>query len=139
MNREFLFYRRWPAGRTCRALGLSLALLLIGCAGARDLGPYTDLRWKIESFYRDHAWEEGARCVLPSMSITQWEVLEETPDKLVIGVRYAWRDDRNSGFDPELGRVQVGICQGFNSRVFTVVRGPAGMQVQSMTGEQRRR
>ncbi|WP_191060626.1 hypothetical protein [Geminicoccus harenae] len=139
MNREFHSSHRRRAGRACKVLGLGLALLLMGCAAARDLGPYTDLRWKIESYYRDHAWEEGARCVLPRMSITQWEVLEETPDKLVIGVRYAWADDRNSGFDPELGRSQAGTCQGFNSRVFTVVRGPAGMQVESMTGEQRRR
>jgi hypothetical protein len=122
-----------------RHIGAVLVVLsLMGCAGTTDLGPYPDLRWKIESFYRDHAWEEGARCVLPSMSITQWEVLEETDEKLVVGVRYAWRDDRNSGFDPELGRVQGNTCVGFNSRVFTIAKSRDGLKVQSMTGDQRR-
>ncbi|WP_027135961.1 hypothetical protein [Geminicoccus roseus] len=129
-----------PIQRLARALagGLAAMLLLAGCAATTDLGPYSDLKWKIESFYRDHAWEEGARCVLPSMSITQWEVLEETPEKLVVGVRYAWQDDRFGGYDPMLGRNEANICSGFNSRVFTVAKGPAGLQVESMTGEQRR-
>jgi len=126
----------------CRSIGqvgvLLGALVMAGCAGTTDLGPYTDLRWKIESYYRDHAWEEGARCVLPTMSITRWEVLEDTPEKLVIGVRYAWQDDRNSGFDQELGRPQTVTCAGFNSRVFTIAKSPDGLQVQSMTGDQRR-
>lgn len=121
-----------------RRAALAGLVLLAGCAQTTDLGPYSDLRWKIESYYRDHAWEEGARCVLPSMSVLRWEVLEDTPEKLVVGVRYAWQDDRNTGFDPELGRYQAGTCQGFNSRVFTIAKGPAGLQVQSMTGEQRR-
>ena len=126
--------RSWP-GRLAAA---GLLLILTACAASRDLGPYSDLRWKIESFYRDNAWEEGARCVLPTMSITRWEVLDDTPDKLVIGARYAWQDDRNSGFDLELGRSQVGTCSGFNSRVFTIGKTPNGLVVQSMTGEQRR-
>ena len=121
-----------------RRLIPALILLLGACAASRDLGPYSDLRWKIESFYRDNAWEKGARCVLPTMTITRWEILEDSADKLVVGTRYAWKDDRNSGFDPTLGRVQEGTCQGFNSRIFTVDKSPNGLIVESMTGEQRR-
>ena len=112
--------------------------LMVACAGLNDLGPYPDLRWKIESYYRDNAWEEGARCVLPSMTITRWRVLEETPDKLVMAVRYAWEDDTHSDFDGPVPRVRAGTCSGFNERVFTIDKSPNGLQVHSMTGEQRR-
>ncbi|HEX2524716.1 MAG TPA: hypothetical protein VHL31_00215 [Geminicoccus sp.] len=114
------------------------AMLLAGCAGMNDLGPYPDLRWKIESYYRDNAWEEGARCVLPTMSVTRWRVVEETPEKIVMEVRYAWQDDRNVDYNRFPGLGGSSTCVGFNERLFTIAKGPNGLQVQSMTGEQRR-
>lgn len=125
--------------RRCGAILVSL-LLLGACAGARDLGPYSDLRWKIQQFYADNAWEMGATCVLPRMSITDWRVVEQTPEQMILEVRYHWLDDRNrdSPFDRGFG-FGSGWCEGFNTRRFTVVKAPTGFQVSAMTGEQRPR
>lgn len=112
-------------------------LLLAACAGVNDLGSYTDLRWKLQSFYQDHAWEEGARCVLPSMSITQWKVVEETPEKIVMDVRYAWRVQNDGGRSRSRTSGGGGTCSGFNERRFTIVKSRDGLQIESMTGEQR--
>ncbi|HWL72059.1 MAG TPA: hypothetical protein VNS22_27265 [Geminicoccus sp.] len=106
------------------------AAVLAALAGCSTLQPplpdHPDAVAAIEAYYRAHAWEEGARCISPSMQVTQADVLEDTPDRLVVQTRYYWRDGKRSS-------KAAGFCSGFSSRTFTL----EGGRVVGMTGEQR--
>jgi uncharacterized protein YcfL len=104
------------------------ALLASACTTTQILPGHPDAIPAIESFYDRNAWEEGARCVGPSMSVTRAEVLEETANRLVVQVRYYWRDNRL------MSDRGASTCSGFATRTFTLENGA----VVSMTGEQRR-
>jgi hypothetical protein len=106
---------------------LPAAALLAACSTTPLLPDQPGAVAAIEDYYARHAWEEGARCVLPHMSVTAAEVVESADGRTVVDVRYFWRDGRldsdNSG----------NICTGFASRRFTLESG----RVVAMTGEQR--
>ena len=101
--------------------------VLAGCSNLQPLPDHPDAVTAIEAYYRANAWEEGARCVSPSMQVTQTKVLEDTPGRLVVETRYHWRDGKRSSKAP-------GFCSGFSTRTFTLENG----RVVGMTGEQRR-
>jgi len=71
------------------------------------------------------------------------EVLAEDEDRLVVGLRYAYRDynrDRDD-CDDEFRPLRCTIapeCRGFAERTFVIAKGEAGLEVVDMTGEQRR-
>ena len=109
---------------------LSVIAAVLGVGGCSTLQPIPDHPGAIasmESYYAAHAWEEGARCVLPSMQVTQTKVIEDQPDRLVVEARYYWEDGRTQSDGG------ANICSGFNTRTFTLSQG----QVTDMTGEQR--
>ncbi len=103
------------------------AAALAGCSTLQPLPDHPGAVAAIESYYAAHAWEEGARCVSPSMQVTQTRVLEDTPGRLVVETRYYWRDGKRTAKAP-------GFCSGFSTRTFTLEEG----RVVAMTGEQRR-
>ena len=104
-----------------------LALLLSACATTPLLPDQPGAIQAMEDYYAAHAWEEGARCVMPEMSITAAKVLSSTDGRTVVDVRYYWSDDR-------MQSDRVGnTCTGFASRQFTLDQG----RVVAMSGEQR--
>lgn len=110
-----------------RKLALAASFGLVGCATAQPLPDHPGAIGAIQSYYNSNAWEEGARCVLPRMDVTQTKVIEDTPERLVVEVRYYWQDETRES--DTFGNV----CNGFATRTFTLAEG----RVIKMTGEQR--
>ena len=85
------------------AIATSFALsLLAGCtpSEAGRLGERR-LAFEIETFYETYAFERNATCLRPEMAIAGIETLEDTPERLVLRVRYFW-EDRAFGRDEEM-------------------------------------
>ena len=122
---------------------LPLALLLASCnVQGPALAGYPGLQFKVISFYDNNALEQNATCTQPRMrSVTGTQIIEETPQQVVMNVRYYWYDESSSQFDdnmffpaPVLNR-----CNGFAERTFTFVKMTDGsLDVRSMSGPQRR-
>jgi hypothetical protein len=110
-----------------RGLVVLTGLVAAGCSTVQPVPGHPDAVPLIERYYEDNAWEEGARCVRPSIDVTEVNVVENTPDRLVVDTRYYWRDDRA---DTD---TYGNTCNGFGSRRFTI----SGGRVVAMTGEQR--
>ena len=123
---------------------LPLALLLAACnyQGPAVAG-YPGLQNKIQWFYDSNALEQNAVCTQPRMrSVTSAQILEETPETVVMNVRYYWIDEGQLDFDdspfPFAGG-PIQRCNGFAERRFTFVKMTDGsLQVRAMTGPQRR-
>jgi hypothetical protein len=92
------------------------------------------LQSRVQRFYAGRAMERGAACPSPRMTtITRAEVVEETPERVVMDLRYRWTDDGQST-DADGGTFR-GICQGFNGRRFTFARANDGsLKVERMSG-----
>jgi hypothetical protein len=118
-----------------------LALLaLAGCAARNpELAAYRGVEFAIESHYETYAWERNASCLRPEISIARIDTLEDTPERLVVKVRYFW-EDTAFGRDDEMFPMRGGggWCSGFAERIFTLGKRPDGrVTVSSMTGPQR--
>jgi hypothetical protein len=107
-----------------------------GCSTASiesaHFGPSVAIEQAIRRHHERYASEGGGRCFRPSIDgFTELEVVEETPDRLVVHARYLYRDRFQEGG----GSGQV--CRGFGERTFTLQRDPdANLVVVDMTGEQ---
>ena len=159
-ERGTVFRLRLPARLASRAAGsrrtsmpletvarLALPLLLLlGACGYQGpaVAGYPGLQNKIQWYYDSNAIEQNATCNTPRMrSVTGSQILEETPETVVMSIRYYWFDEGQIDFDrggftpmpaPSLQR-----CNGFAERTFTFVKMTDGsLQVRSMTGPQRR-
>jgi hypothetical protein len=107
-------------------------LLLAACATTPLLPEYPDAPEQIRRFYREHAWERGATCVLPRMdTISDIKVVRDTPEQLVVEVRYWWIDDTRQG-----GDYGANLCAGVDTRTFTFDR-TDGLRITGMSGEHR--
>jgi hypothetical protein len=113
--------------------------LLCGLAGCTTAGLSADsrLQYEIIRYYAHHATEQNDLCLAPEIrGITRMEVLEETPDRLVLRVRYNWVDEIYGEEDANGLGVMVHRCNGFAERVFTIDRRDGG-RVVDMTGPKR--
>lgn len=114
--------------------------VLAACAARNpELAAYRNVEFAIESYYQTYAWERNATCLRPEISIAKIETLEDTPEKLVLKVRYFW-EDRTFGRDQEMFPKRGGgsWCSGFDERIFTLAKRPDGrVSVVAMTGPQR--
>ena len=120
-------------------LALATALLLAGCAQdpARAVAGRPDVEQAVRAFYQRHGAEENWRCLAPYMeAVTDWSVLEEHPDELIVRVRYFYRDWVKDDDDSGLGFPRR-ICQGFGERVFAIDLVPEPMTVSAMSGPSR--
>ena len=112
---------------------------LSGCAWrGPSLAGHEGLQWEVISYYGARALEHGAMCPQPQITaVTRTRVLEETPERVVMDLRYHYRDDTmtvDSGGGTKYG------CDGFGERDFTFARSTAGgLDVLAMTGPQRSR
>jgi uncharacterized protein YceK len=111
---------------------LLLALLLAGCSSV--FGEQSPLDGTIKRYYEAHANERSGQCLAPYIDgITRTQVLEDTPERLVVEVRYLYRDrykDNEAGME---GNGQTG-CVGYGERRFVLARSGDSLEVESMSG-----
>jgi hypothetical protein len=122
-----------------RAATLAPLLVLAACGWkGPGVAGYAGLQRPIMSFYDDRAIEENAMCPQPRMTaIVRSEVVEETPDRVVMDLRYHYRDDMMT-VDTGDGGTKYG-CDDFAERRFTFARATdGGLRVEGMSGAQRR-
>lgn len=82
----------------------------------------------VRQYYERRATEENGRCRTPLLDgVTSSTVLESTPQRLVIRIRYLYRD---------LTAELRGACRGFGNRTFTIDKEATGFVVVDMTGPQ---
>lgn len=132
-------------------IALVAAIALPACANHGQQGPawelagHPGLLYQVKSYYERHAREEGGRCVKPILAgVARSEVLAEDEDRLVVGLRYAYRDYNRDGddCDDEFRPLRCNVareCRGYAERTFTIAKGETGLEVIDMTGERRRR
>jgi hypothetical protein len=115
---------------------LVIAALVAGCANAPWQPPVYETA--IKSYYEAHASEYNGQCLAPYIDgFTRIEVVEETPDRLVVDARYLYRDrvkdqrgsDDNGSFMRE--------CVRYNQRTFVLARNDDQLQVTEMSGPRR--
>jgi hypothetical protein len=113
------------------------SVLVAGCAASRmpetGFGEPQALERAVMRYYQTHASEENRTCLMPYMEgLTQVDVVEEQPERLVVDVRYLYRDrhkdDRGDGLARE--------CSDYGERRFTLGKGAAGVEVLDMSGPQ---
>ena len=114
-----------------------MLILLAGCSSTRIesayFGPSAAIERAIRRYYERNASEGGAACFRPYIDgFSRIDVVEDTPDRLVVDARYFFRDRAQ-----EAGPGGGNSCVGFNERTFTLARGEdGGPVVTAMTGEQ---
>jgi hypothetical protein len=125
---------------------LSLLLLVTVLAGCGYAGPplagYEGLQFKVESFYEARAFEKDATCTRPRMTPVRATVVDETPERVVLNVRYHFRNeniDHDDAFPPFGGGGFLNRCDDWAERTFTLAkRTDGGVDVIAMSGPQRR-
>lgn len=124
-----------PKGSVCFVVA---TVMVAGCAASRvpetGFGHRRALERAIMSYYERHATEENRTCLSPFMyGLTQVDVVEEQPERLVLDVRYLYRDRNKDDRGDGLGRE----CSDYGERRFTLQKDGAGLEVLKMTGPQR--
>lgn len=131
---------------------LLATLLALGACTQLTEGPslagYPGLQYQIERYYGARALEENATCTFPRMTVSAYDVVEDTPARIVLNVRYHYIDQSRRDWDRDnivggpVFRFGTGSCDAFATRTFVVAKSQGGegtqaMSVQSMTGPQR--
>ena len=110
------------------------AVLLAACAPRMPATSFAEpsaVERTVMRYYERHASEENRTCLSPYIDgLTQVSVVEDTRERLVVDVRYLYRDrfkdDRGNGMGRE--------CSGYAGRRFTLAKTDAGIAVVEMTG-----
>ena len=115
-----------------------VTVLLAGCAASRvpetGFGDPQALERAVMTYYARNATEENRTCLSPFMyGLTQVDVVEQQPERLVVEVRYLYRDRNKDDRGDGLGRE----CSNYGERRFTLRKDGAGVEVIEMTGPQR--
>jgi hypothetical protein len=129
-------------------LGLAVALIA-GCANHQlprtSFAKPAALDRAMIAYYEAHATEEHGYCPTPYIDgLTQVSVVDNQPNKLVVDVRYFYRDrsknDRSHNQSSN-NAMQSGFqrqCTGYAGRQFTLGKGKTGeVEVLDMTGPRR--
>ena len=120
--------------RRCFCLAF-VAVLAAGCAPSRvpetGFGDPQALERAVMSYYERHATEENRTCLSPFMyGVSGVDVVEEGAERLVLDVRYLYRD-RNRD---DLGDGFARACTSYAERRFTLGKDGPGFAVIGMTG-----
>ena len=115
-----------------RILAQPLALAGCGWQGPALEG-HAGLQRQVISYYDDRATERNFACPNPRMqSVTSSQVVEDTPESVVMDVRY-YRVDWSQA--SEVGGGNVTTCRDWSERTFTFARASDGqLGVVGMTG-----
>jgi hypothetical protein len=124
-----------------RLLYLTLAVgLIAGCTtpqlpGTSFAKPAV-LERTMKRYYEAHASENRGQCLTPYIDgLTRVSVVAKQPDRLVVDVRYLYRDWQKDNSGPNS---MGGVCTGYAGRRFTFGKGPkGGVEVLDMTGPRR--
>jgi hypothetical protein len=119
----------------CTAL---LAGLVAACATSLPKTSFAEpaaLNQAMRAYYEKHAIEEYGYCSMPYIEgLTQVKVVTDQPNRLVIDVRYLYRDV----FKRDRGDNRGHECTGYAGRRFTFGKSPTGnVEVVDMTGPRR--
>jgi len=119
-----------------RAWALCLpVLLLAGCGSI--FGEPSQLDSVIERYYEAHASERGGQCLAPYIDgITRADVVEDDPARLVVDVRYLYRDRIKDQPRSNPAEALTG-CVGYGARQFVLARSGDSLEVESMSGPRR--
>ena len=87
-------------------------------------------------YYEAHATEQHGYCPTPYIDgLTQVQVVDNQPERLVVNVRYLYRDWQKNGNGASTDGNE---CTGYSGRSFTFGKDPAGgAKVLEMTGPRR--
>ena len=121
------------------ALVLTAALAISSCSWqGPSLAGHPGLQYQVTSFYDDHAMERDSTCPNPRMqAITGYSIVEDTPERVVMTIKYYWLDESQS-VDVR-GGGSATTCRDRSERTFTFAKTSNGdLQVSKMTGLQRR-
>ena len=123
-----------------RPVCLSLIVLLAGCSTGRLPGTSfaepAALEQAMTRYYEAHATEQHGYCSTPYIDgLTQVQVVDNRPERLVVNVRYLYRDRQKDGSGASTDGNE---CTGYAGRNFTFGKSEAGgVKVLEMTGPRR--
>jgi hypothetical protein len=104
------------------------ALSLAACTS--NLAGEPGLMADVKRYYDQHAIEVGGRCQTPLLgTVLSSNVLERSPERLVIRIRYAYSQPKAQ---------YQGECDGFGDRTFTIAGQSGKFEVVEMSGTQRK-
>jgi hypothetical protein len=115
-----------------RRVLLLLPALVAACSFEPELSAFPGAAQQVRRLYEARAMERNAGCTLMRMrAITGYTVLSDTPERLVLSVRY--------GFEPFNRMSEIGqdACIGFGERTFVFARTGSALTLVEMGGEQR--
>lgn len=111
-----------------------IAGLLAGCTNMPWQPPAYETA--IKRYYEAHASEKTGRCLAPYIDgFTRVQVVEDTPERMVVEARYLYRDwvKDQSGADDQ----PFSECVGYNGRSFVLDKAGDSFQVAGMSGPRR--
>ena len=124
-----------PHPAVCRSL--VVILLLAACASRIPATGFAEpqaIERTIERYYERNASEENQTCLTPYMDgLTQVAVVDEQQGRMVLDVRYFYRDRLKDDGGDGIGRG----CTGYAERQFTLAKTDAGLQVVAMSDSRR--
>jgi hypothetical protein len=104
-----------------------------GCADAPWQPPAYETA--IKRYYEAHASERNGQCLAPYIDgFTTLEVVEDTPERMVVDARYLYRDRLKDGSDGD--GMMLG-CVSYGQRSFVLTRSDDRLQVMEMSGPRR--
>jgi hypothetical protein len=104
-----------------------------GCANAPWQPPAYETA--IKRYYEAHASERNGQCLAPYIDgFTSLEVVEDTPERMVVDARYLYRDRLKDGSDGD--GMMLG-CVSYGQRSFVLTRSDDRLQVMEMSGPRR--
>lgn len=111
-----------------------LAGLVASCANPPWQPPAYETA--IKGYYQAHASEKNGRCLAPYIDgFTTLEVVEDTPERMVVDARYLYRDWVKDKVDTNRGSASE--CVGYGQRSFVLDRSDDRVEVTEMSGPRR--
>jgi hypothetical protein len=113
------------------------AVAVAGLVAACADGPWQPPAYEtaIKRYYEAHASERNGQCLAPYIDgFTTLQVVEDTPQRMVIDARFLYRDRIKDGGDQN--SMMLG-CTRYGARSFVLTRSDDRYEVVEMTGRRR--